>query len=198
MRLPPEVRRIIYRMVYPEKRVTFDWANTYPGHSMMHQHNYGVPPLMVSKEIYRESRAVFLAGTKFRLNSIPILRRFLRGIGFEGRQLLTALEIKYTAHGAAHTFRLLATCTALRSLAIIVRVEAAPYRNNPNRLIMRSGLKQLLAIRGIQHLDLTDIHIKLVRIFGFGVDFNATMLPRFNRDKENFIQALQVLKLPRS
>lgn len=198
MRLPPEVRRIIYRMVYPEAHVKFDWANTYPGHSLMHQHGYGVPPLTVSKEIYRESRAVFLGGTKFRLNSIRILRRFLNRLGHEGRKLLTALEIKYSAHGAVNTFRLLAECTALRSLAIIVRVEAAPYNKQPNRLMMRSGLKQLLKIRGIQELGLTDIRLKHVRIFDLGVDFFDTMVPRFNKDKENFTQALQILKRPHS
>ena len=198
MRLPPELRRMIYRMLYPEKYVKFDWANTSPGHSMMHQHNYGQPPLIISREIYRESKAVFLAGTKFRLDSIPILRRFLTGIGYEGRKLLTALEIKYTAHGAVNTFKLLAECTALRSLAIIVRVEPVPYYKQANRLMMRSGLTQLLEIRGIQELDLTDIRLKWVRIFGLGTEFNMTMVPRFMTDKENFTQALQVLKLPRA
>lgn len=198
MRLPPELRRMIYRMVYPEKHVKFDWANTYPGHSLIHQYYYGTPPLIVSKQMYRESRAIFLGGTKFRLNSIRILRRFLERLGPEGRKLLTALEIKYSAHGAVNTFKLLAQCTALRSLAIIVRVEAAPYVKQPDRLMKRSGLKQLLAIRGIQELDLTDIRIKFVRKFGLEVDFNKTMLAKFNKDKENFIQALQALKLPRS
>ena len=198
MSLPPELRRIIYRMIYPEKQVKFDWANTYPGHSLMHEHNYGPPPLTVSKEIYRESREVFFGGTKFRLNSIRILRRFLERLGPEGRQMLTALEIKYSAHGAVNTFKLLSQCTALRSLAIIVRVEAAPYHKQPDRLMKRSGLKQLLAIRGIQKLDLTDIHVKHVRKYGFQVDFERAMVPKFNQDKENFINALQVLKLPRS
>lgn len=183
-------------MVYPEKLVKFDWANTYPGHSLMHQHYYGTPPLTVSKEIYRESRAIFLGGTKFRLNSIRILRRFLDRLGPEGRKMVTALEIKYSAHGAVNTFKLLAQCTALRSLAIIVRVEAAPYNKQSDRLMKRSGLKQLLAIRGIQELDLTDIRMKYVRNFGLEVDFNKTMVAKFNQDKENFIQALQVLKLP--
>ena len=200
MRLPPELRRMIYRMVYPEKHMRFDWANTYPGHPLMYRlHYYGTtPPLTVSKQIYRESRAVFLGATKFRLNSIRILRRFLDRLGPEGRKMLTALEIKYSAHGAVNTFKLLAQCTALRSLAIIVRVEAAPYVKQPDRLMKRSGLKQLLAIRGIQELDLRDIHMKYVRKFGLEVDFNKTMAAKFNTDKENFIQALQVLKLPRS
>lgn len=162
----------------------------------MHQHNYGVPPLKISKEIYRESRAVFLGATKFRLNSIPILRRFLRGIGHAGRQLLTALEIKYTARGTVEAFKLLAQCTALRSLAIIVRVEAAPYRNRPDRLTRRCGLNQLLMVRGIQDLHF-DIQLKHVRLFGLGVDLNRTMLPKFKKDKEKFVKALQVLKLPR-
>lgn len=199
MRLPPELRRVIYRMLYPAEHVTFDWSNTYPGHSMMYEH-YGIPPLMVSKEIYRESRATILSGTQFRINNIPILRKFLIGIGPEGRKLLTALEIKYTAHGAVNAFKLLAECTALRSLAIIVQVQAAPYRKQPTRLMARSGLNELLAIRGIQELDLTKISIKIVSPSRFpdGVDYNQKMLPLFNQDKENFVQALQVLKLPRA
>lgn len=199
MRLPPELRRMVYQYVFYRKHVVFHCQKYMKRYIAGYSTFMGMKPLMVSKQIYRESTATYLSETKFYFSEIPVLRRFLLAVGREGRELLTSIEFKYTRSGAVSTFRLLRECTSLRSLGITVRVESAPYVNNKHRLMRRSGIKQLLAIRGIQHLDLDDIRLKPVVRFvsPLGQGFDEEMRPHFEEDKAAFIAALQVLKLPR-
>lgn len=200
MRLPPELRRMVYQHVFWQQHVVFHCQKTMRRYATGYTTFLGSKPLIVSKEIYRESTATYLSQTKFYFSEIPILRRFLLAIGREGRKLLASLEFKYTRSGAVSTFRLLGECISLRSLAVTVRVESAPYVTDKNRLMRRSGINQLLAIRGIQHLDLTDIRLKPVVKFvsPLGRGFDEEMRPCFEKDKAAFVAALQVLKLPRA
>lgn len=198
MGLPSELRYIIFRMVFDADHVIFDFANTEFEDPIIRTSHWGQKPLAVSRNFYNESRAVYLGHTQFHLHSIPILRRFLVVIGPIGRRLLTSIRFKYTPHGAVNTFKLLRECSSLRTLGIIVRVEAAPYRWDKNRLEKRSGMEQLVLLRGINHLDLQDIQIKRVHLYGYpGVDFNQNLRPVYEEDKKKFKEALQVMKLPR-
>ena len=200
MDLPPEIRHMIYRKIYNSKRVTFNYSNTGSRCFIFESRSWNLPPLTHSREIYREQKALYLSCTQFHLHSIPILKKFLKMIGPEGRKLLTSVSFRYSNHSISTTFQLLRECTELRSLAVMIRIQASPYRHDPHRLMKKKGLNQLLRIRGINCLDLRDIKVERTNVHYTpppGVDVNTTLRSIFNADRDRFINELQVLKLPR-
>jgi hypothetical protein len=73
---------MVYKLYYDAKKVAFDAGNTNIGASFVHN-QLGAPmqPLAVNKQLYLESRDLYLARTHFTFSDITLLCKFLTAIG---------------------------------------------------------------------------------------------------------------------
>jgi hypothetical protein len=78
--------------------------------------------LLVSRQTFLETYATFYRFNKLHFGSTKYLFRFLRNIGFARRQQITRIAFGWTFHccNAKATFRLLKTCSNLRTVEIIL------------------------------------------------------------------------------
>ncbi|KAI4269479.1 MAG: hypothetical protein LQ337_007260 [Flavoplaca oasis] len=199
MKLPPEIRNMIYEMVlfvpdptgiqlarlsrYPTLRAAHDGLRT-----IRHSPRKTCQLLQVCKEIYHEASLIYYRHNTFFCNGVEALGEFLTRLTIQQRRNIRSLSFHFNdGHAPAKSMRLLQGCVSLRALTIsFTRYTLHDYGlRMPDSMKWLPGLGDLLKVRGIQELD-----IVLPLAFPYP--------PYHSFIGEAFIEDLQVLKLPRS
>ncbi|KAL8710997.1 MAG: hypothetical protein Q9220_004596, partial [cf. Caloplaca sp. 1 TL-2023] len=163
MRLPPELRMIVYEKVFEQESESHRFCcpsceNRWYNRSSFHwyyKHHNDVPARnlwTVSKKVYDEAMPIYFRTRMFALNDVRDLERFLTKIGPFHRQYIRKLRFDLEKPArvpfsvARRAFELLAECASLRELYIFVRNTCDMCTH------LLPGLQTLLQIRGIKML----------------------------------------------
>lgn len=201
MKLPPEIRKVIYTMHFDQEQEPRDADTACPAGSACtyRVYNNWVPVralLLVSRIVYNESMPLYYRSKTFGFISLERMTRFLDTIGVSQRSFITNISFIYYGEdtrrwsfkwegetNAVIAFRALADCPALHTLHIGFDNMSQPptERWNPNDLMTESGLDELLRLRG---LTTVDVVVNRQKFFWY-------------QNLEELRSALQVMKLPR-
>lgn len=99
--------------------------------------------LLVCKQIYIEAFHVFYSSHRFYFSDTELLYSFLKGIGHNRRQYLSMIAFEWCGPYAKEAFRLLKTCSRLKSVQFTV-----PCGEPPGYAAVREirGLEQALVV----------------------------------------------------
>lgn len=185
-KLYPELRAIVYEMHFFQAKQPRTLGEFCPARDWCPNRVYSnhIPPrmlLMVSKLIYAEAMPVFYR-KPLRFNNLPNLNIFLEKIGPVQSAHLQNISFTYDGHDASKVFVRLSLCHGLRYLHIAVKqpVSNEDTDEDEGDLMNMRGVGRLLSsIRGLHAVtvDLTQCPAEIA--------------------SDNFVQALEVLKLPR-
>lgn len=146
---------------------------------------------LVSKQTRHEAISIYFGCNRFHAGDLVHLAEFLHRIGPDACNAIREISILYYRRkNADKAFKLLIQCGRLRKIHFGIYSH---YEDNPNLplvstpLLDRPGIQSLLKVRGIEELD--------VRFNPSG--FAAKAPEGYEKDKESFLQALQILKEPR-
>jgi len=127
----PEIRLRIYELVLT---LPHDDSSTRPYHGLPYVFRASGPRcrdlslLCVSRQTFLEAFHVFYRYNKLHFNSIDVLYKFLKNVGYARRQQISNIAFGWLwidLH-AKEAFRLLKTCSNLRYIEIIVNSETYP------------------------------------------------------------------------
>jgi hypothetical protein len=199
LQLPAELRVLVYKEVFDADRVTFNVGHSQSGDPLIRDSYNLVPGLLkVCKQIYQEMRPFYFSWTRFRFSNLFLLQSFLRQIGRNMRARLSWIGFNWSEQPAPTVFRMLAGLPNLHTICISIGLSALPYVKTRERLLKRNGIHQLLAIRGIKHLELSGIKLQFCNHFNYDAkSLHAESLIKFKEDFEKFEKAVQVIKQPR-
>ncbi len=123
--------------------------------------------LLVSRQIYNETVAIYYYHNQFCFRDMGILANFLEHIGPDRRSFLTKISTVWEGKGAPKAFKLLAQCERLNSLRLWVNentLSGARYhivdRNQTTsvkKLLHAPGFNYLLKVNGLEKLYITDL-----------------------------------------
>lgn len=133
--------------------------------------------LMVSKLVYEEAMPIFYR-KPLRFNDLPNLNTFLEKIGPTQSAHLQNISFAYDGHDASKAFLRLSMCHGLRYLHIAVKKPVSDGEEGDLMNLMGVG-RLLSSIRGLHR-----------------VTVDLTLCPA-EVASDTFVQALEVLKLPR-
>lgn len=183
-KLHPELRAMVYEMhlfqaTQPGTLGEFcparDWCP-----NRVYNNNIPVRKLlMVSKLVYAEAMPIFYR-KPLRFNNLPNLNNFLEKIGPAQSSHLQNISFTYDGHDASKVFVRLSMCHGLRYLHIAMKKPMYDEEDEEGDLMNLMGVDRLLSsIRGLH-----------------AVTVDLTLCPA-QVASDTFVQALEVLKLPR-
>lgn len=149
---------------------------------------YGV--FLVSKQIRQEAITTYFGNNEFIALDVAALAEFLYCIGPDACNLIRKIWIYYSrGKNAGKAFKLLTQCGSLRKIHFRIGCYyRTMYRAKKLPFLKRPGIQSLLKIRGLEELDVK-------------VDWQGLMPCPFRevveREMEDFLQALEILKKPR-
>lgn len=199
MRLPVELRGLVYKEVFDADEVNFNVGHSQPGDPLIRDKFDLVPNLLkASKQIYQEMRPLYFTWTRFQFSNLFLLRSFLKMIGPEMGAMVTWIGFKWSEKLAPTVFTMLAGLPNLSTLCISVGLSALPYKRTKERLMRRTGIKQLLAVRGIKELELSGVRLQFINHYNHDArTLHLESFEKFEKDLEKFIKAIQVVREPR-
>jgi hypothetical protein len=181
-KLFPELRAIVYEMHFLQAKQPGTLGEFCPAHDWCPNrvYNNNIPVrmlLMVSKLVYEEAMPIFYR-KPLRFSNLPNLNNFLEKIGPTQSAHLQNISFTYDGHDASKVFVRLSMCHGLRYLHIAVKKPESDEEEGDLMNLM--GVDRLLSsIRGLH-----------------AVTVDLTLCP-MEVASDTFVQALEVLKLPR-
>ena len=227
IRLPLELRNMVYRelLVMPgpidlgktrrSRPSVMLLDNEEPDSRMSrkiskHPRVFGI--FLVSEQIRQEAISVYFGGNRFHATGSARLADFLCRIDADARNAIRGVSIIYgTGQNAGKAFDLLAQCRGLRKLQFTIEYRCTWQNRSYGPLLKRLGMKSLLKVRGIQDLNLKcnfrePVPYESTPLFG-STSHSCLSLERvrespevredYEKEREIFRQALQILKEPR-
>lgn len=145
---------------------------------------------------------IYYSCNNFRASSLNLVREFLNRISPDMSNTIREISISYYSGNlpskklAERAFETLAQCGGL--CKIHFRIDGHLSLSRPNvkgaagyvPLLKRPGIRSLLKVRGIRELD---VEIRNQE-YEYGFELSNEV---YERDKESFMEALQILKEPR-
>jgi len=184
-KLYPELRAIVYEMHFFQAKQPGTLGEFCPADNWcpnrVYNNNISVRMLlMVSKLVYEEAMPIFYR-KPLRFNNLPNLNDFLEKIGPAQSSHLQNISFTYDGHDASKVFVRLSMCHGLRYLHIAVKKPVSDGEDGEEGDLMNlMGVDRLLSrIRGLH-----------------AVTVDLTLCPA-EVASDTFVQALEVLKLPR-
>ena len=208
MRLPPEIRLMIYKeiLVFKTPLVVAEVGEvgfSHPGcieNAMADSERgafrtKGMSPSDVaylvkgqqvcstSFQIYKEAMPIYFRFNSFRFHNFHTLTDFFRWIGKEARKNIRKIYFDYFGGEASSAFTLLAQCERLEHLVVTMTAQSLVGAPKANRVPVKAvGMRHLLKLRGIKTLE--------VEWLGPANSFSP-------ETRLEFVEALQVLHQPR-
>ena len=199
MRLPPELRFMIYKEVLVARRDIIVPRPYIPDYNMrFYGDKYNCDPyhsssaacqiFRVSKALYNEAMPVYFGENTFRFKDLDALETALEILTAERRRSIRSLSINFHGPHPVKSMRLLYECVSLRQLSLGIN----NWGTYPNRFGVTPlwqticGVKALLKVRGIQTLQ-----VRKVGSYPSGFGWCQS-----HRDWKKLVSALQVLKQP--
>ncbi|KAI4216450.1 MAG: hypothetical protein LQ349_009101 [Xanthoria aureola] len=216
MKLPPEVRNMIYKEVLEDTSIINLIAlgdtkkvREVRGKPVLLRYDPEMPPvtpysqgqfdplllLRASKAIHDEAYPVYYGRNTFFCRGLAALRGFLGRLKREYRRSIRSLGFDMWGDPAAKSIRLLQGCVSLQDLHIDCR--GVRLWDNLRSDSVLPGYNELLKLRGIRSLQI----LRPVKddIYRLGSQTYRIILPADTHEYwEEIIEDLQVLKQPRS
>ncbi|KAI9715481.1 MAG: hypothetical protein M1812_005957 [Candelaria pacifica] len=175
LKLPPEIRNQIYRLVLVYPSTVLSLQVTMPNLSGIrtgrkefrlqrccyHWQPPWLPPqvvlsiLNVNRQVYKEAMPIFYHENHFHVWSGSNLRSFLFGIGSERRSWLREMTIVFQNAGLGSAFTPLSECERLTALHIEIYLIQL-HEENGGTIEDHKGLQKLSQIRGLTTLTCED------------------------------------------
>lgn len=196
MKLPPEVRLMIYRQHLATLGIIDIRSPHRDGDAVLLRQDCGLhqPPhcvykpldrsirglLTVSKAVYNESVLTLYRHNTFHFPDFDALYRVLRRLHVECRHSILSISLYYSGGRSTKSIRLLQGCIGLRRLSLIFNPYSLCDRVDAMEVY---GLEYLREIRGIEELKITQEYWR--------------SSPGISAAFHSLEKALQVLKQPR-
>ncbi|KAI9830513.1 MAG: hypothetical protein M1819_005471 [Sarea resinae] len=162
LHLPPEIRSIIFQFVLvesaplqPNVRALFRLAERYE------QTQERPPPETVlslartCEQFFFEAIDIYYGLNRFEFRNNYDLYVFLYMIGSECRCRIHHIRTWVRGCQAKDAFELLAQCTSLRTLSLVVNYETLEGTKHPQEdLLAARGMKSLRKVRGLRNLEI--------------------------------------------
>lgn len=181
MKLPSELRIMVYKqlLIWQERKLVF---------SLRSLPRWAKALVLVSKQIRQEAIAIIFGRISIDAFGFQMLADFLYRIGPDCCNAIKEVTIRYWPREDDNkAFKLLAKCASLRKLNINIEGSRL-FDITPNPFGKRSGVQDLLKIRGIEMLNVAIKHC------GWCIQYDPKDMAR---DRHTFMEAIQILKQPR-
>ncbi|KAL8912171.1 MAG: hypothetical protein Q9171_002805 [Xanthocarpia ochracea] len=204
MRLPPELRCMIYREVLVAKRDIIVprpyWSyirdhnirfyRVYDNYDPYHSSSATCQIFRVSKALYNEAMPVYFGENTFHFEDLDALETALGILTAERRRSIRSLSISFHGSHPVKSTRLLYGCVSLRRLSLVIKNWGTYHDLSGITPWWQTicGAKALLKVRGIQTLRVRKAQLNS-SAFGWCSSRGGW---------EKLVSALQVLKQPYS
>jgi len=203
MRLPPEIRNMVYKELLVQPGVVCVQYNDSRVEEYVRKDlrikegsreievcidGRSIRQLLwTSKTIYREASTFYFGSNHFRFQCLDMLTTCLQHLKPDFRRLLRRITVPFTNVAPARAMKLLGTCISLSELTLEISSLCTTWSSRRYQGRMKfNGLNDLLKIRGLDKLtvDLT----RMERFRRKGIDVFA--------DEKGLANVLQILKEP--
>ena len=120
----------------------------------LNPHPLDLSILLVSKQTYLEAFHILYSHNTFTFNTIDVLLKFLRQIGYARRQHVVSVVFRWESDDPKAAFRLLKTCSRLKS------IDFNLCYFQPN------GLAALREVRGLEKVEIYHRQLALYKFMG--------------------------------